>query len=460
MAKDSVELQPIEEGGSPQTDDAALQARIQELAAENEALKRQSAQASAAESAHKGRGRNAVAILIALVAAFVLALAVPAVWLNRMVSDTDVYVNTVAPLAEDPDIQKVMATAASDALIEKIDAQNRLEEILPENLQILAVPAGQAVNEFITKQTLSLVQSDQFAKIWETVNRASHKALVTAVTGRDTGAVDVEAGVITLDVGTLVEQVKARLEDAGLGLAAKIPTSGIDKQIVLYESPMLAQMTSVFDLVARIALVLPILGFALLGTSVALAADRRKAVLWLGGAITIAALLPLQALYFSQTYVTQKLYELASIPTPAAQSAFEILFRDLVAADRALVALGIVLWVGAILAGPARWAVAMRSGLSGGLGGVASHLELGRFGVWVRARKRGLRVAGLAVAVVVLLLMPAPRTVGSIVGLAIGYVVWLLLVELFGAEPVAAEGPPEAVEDQPDAGPDSPAAVT
>jgi len=259
------------------------------------------------------------------------------------------------------------------------------------------------------------------------------------VTGRDTGAIGVEAGVITLDVGTLATELRSRLEGAGLGFVANLPTANINKTIVLYESPMLAQLTTTVDLVSRIAYWLPIMGLVIAAGAIALAADRRKAVLWLGGALAIAALLPLQVIYFSQTLVVDQLYQLAAIPAPAAQAAYEIIFRDLVTADRAAIALGIVIWIGAIVVGPARWAVALRTGLSGGLSGVASHLELGRFGAWVRARKSALRVAGIAGAVVALLLLPAPRTVAAIVWIAVGYLVWLLLIGLLGADPVAPD---------------------
>jgi len=432
------------------TSDAAergLKARIAQLEAENEALRTSTATAAQVAGGGSARGRNAAAIAIVLVAAILLALAVPAVWLNRMVTDTDVYVETVAPLAEDPDIQNAVASSASEALTEKIDAQARLEQVLPENLQLLAIPVSQAVNEFVNKQALVFVRSDQFAAAWETTNRVSHKALVAAVTGRDTGAVGVKAGTITLDVGTLATEIKTRLVDSGFDLANKIPTSGIDKQIVLYESPMLAQLSSAFDLIARLAMVIPLLGIALAIAAIALAADRRKAVLWLGAALTIAAILPLQVLYFGQSQVTTQLYQLASIPTPAAQSAFNIVFRDLVAADRAMIALGVVVWVGALLAGPARWAVAVREGLSGGISGVSSHLALGKFGEWVGARKRGLRTTGVVGTLAILLMLPAPRTAGSIMWLAAGYVIWLLLVELFGAAPVAdAQAPTEQAD--------------
>lgn len=435
-------------------DVATLEVRIRELQAENDELRQQAIQPAGPSAEHTGRGRTGGAIALVVIAALLLALSVPAVWLNRMVTDTDVYVATVAPLAQDPDIQNAVAAAASDAVIEKVDAEARIKPLLPENLQIIAVPIAQAIDQFIVKQSQALVRSDKFAEIWATANRVSHKALVTAVTGRDTGAVGVQAGVITLDVGTLAEQIKARLQGAGLDFVANLPTGGIDKQIVLYDSPALAQMTSAFDLITRIALWLPLAALALIAGAIALAADRRKAILWLGATLTVAAILPLQALFLSQTYVSEQLNQLAAIPTPAAQSAFAIIFRDLVTASRAVIALGIVIWVGAILVGPARWAVAMRGGLSGGMSGVASHLELGRFGVWVRARKSALRIAGAAVALGVLVLLPAPRTVAAIVSLAIAYLVWLLLVGLLGADPVepateiATAPAPERVEDE------------
>lgn len=427
------------EGASSETDIGELQARLARLEAENAEL-RAGATRSVTQP-HPDRGRNVGAILMALLAAVLIAISVPAVWLNRMMTDTDVFVAALAPLAQDADIQNAVATKASDAIIEQLDAANRIKQLLPENLQLIATPVAQAVNGFIEKQAFVLVRSDQFASAWEKVSRASHKAIVTAVTGRDTGALGVEAGVFTLDVGSLADQIKARLQEAGLDFVANLPTSAIDKQIVLYESPLLAQMTTVFDLVSRIAFWLPLLGLALAGGAVALAVDRRKAILWLGGGLTLAAVLPLQALFLGQTYVAGQLYQLVDIPQPAAQSAFEIIFRDLVTADRSVAALGIVLFIGALIAGPARWAVAIRQGMSGGVAGVASHLELGRFGEWVAARKRGLRWAGAGVLLALLLALPAPRTVASIVWLGLAFVVWVLLVELFGAAtPAGIEG--------------------
>jgi hypothetical protein len=420
--------------GQPESSDLSeLHSRIQKLEVENAELKSSSPGVDA--HGRKERVRNRTAITLAVLAGLLLALSVPAIWLNRMVTDTEWYVRTVAPLAEDPDIQASLAAAVSEPLIERIDAKSRLEEVLPENLQIVAAPLGSAVDDFIRANSLSLVRSDQFARVWEEVNRRSHNLMVAAVTGREGAAVGTEAGTISLDTGILADSLKDRLTDAGLAFATRIPTGSLDQRVVLYESPLLAQMTAVIDGISRAALLIPFVGLALAAGALLAAVDKRKAALWLGGTLVIAGILPLQALYLGQYHVTARLETLQAIPTPAADAAFGIIFRDLIAADRAIIALGVVLWASALVLGPASWAVAMRRGSGSGLSAIAAHLELGRFGVWVRERKRGLRGAGVVIALIVLLGLPAPRTVGSILWLALGYSVWVLLVELFAAEP-------------------------
>jgi hypothetical protein len=417
--------------------DAIESAELDELRAENEALRRELESAKDVESVSHHRARNGWAIAIAIIASIVLFVSVPAVWLGRMITDTDVWVSTMAPLAEDPAIQDYVAAQASAAVIAQIDAQTRLQQILPENLQILAAPISQAVESFVTKEATTLVRSDQFAQLWNQVNRAGHTAFVTAMTGGK-GSVSVEAGKITLDVGMLADAVKQRLVDAGLELAARIPTGSIDRTVVLYESPALAQMAVLFDAASRLSYLLPILGLGLAALAIGLASDRRRVALWLGAGIFVAGLLPLESIYLAQAAVAGKLSSLAGIPSNAAQNAYSIVFRDLVTAERTMIAVGLVIWLAAIIAGPAKWAVAMRTGLSGGLEGVASHLELGSFGRWVSRRKGGLRWVGLAIAIGILLSLPAPRTVSSVVWLTVFFIVWLLAVELLGAGSPAA----------------------
>jgi hypothetical protein len=411
-------------------DPEVLRAEIARLQAENERL--------ATLPSHEervARSRTSWALVIAVIAALFFAIAVPALWLNRVVFDTDTWVETVAPLAEDPAIQDAVAAGASDALIAQLDTEARLIELLPSELDVFAPVLASSVENAIRSQATNIVRSDKFAELWAEINRVGHRALITAITGRDGGALEIESGVFTLDTGELIDMIKAALVERGLGFIERIPTDRLDRQIVLYESDALASAGPIVDAIQAAALIIPLIGLALLIAAFALAADRRRVALWFGAAVAIGALLPLQALYLSQYAAVTQVASLSNIPADAAQSAFDIIFRGLVTADQTLAVFGLLVWFGAVVAGPARWAVALRSGLTGGISGAASHLDLGTFGPWVAARKRGLRTAGFIGTAVILMLLPAPRSIVEIVWLSVGLIVWLVAVEFFGAEP-------------------------
>jgi len=408
----------------PSEDVDQLRAEVERLRDENASLK---------SAKPHGSGRTVWAIVIAVIAALLFTLAVPAVWLNRVVMDTDAWVATVAPLASDPAIQDAVAAATSDSIIEALDAKTRLEAVLPDQLQQLAPILASSAEGFIRTQTTNLVRSDQFAEIWTEVNRVGHKALIAALTGSRDAAFKYEPGVLTLDVGVLAEMVQAKLVEAGLPFLARVPVSSINKQIEVFNSPALAQASVAIDVMNKTAYVLPLAAILLSGLAFVVATDRRKVALWLGGGILVAGLLPLQALYLSQYAVVNKLQEAANLPAAAAQNAYSIVFAQLIASERVLAVFGLIILVGAVITGPAKWAVAVRGSLSGGLAGVSSHLELGRFGEWVAARKGGLRVGGIIAAVLILLALPAPRTMGQVIWLAVGVIVWYVVVELLGA---------------------------
>lgn len=405
-----------------------LQDEVDRLRAENEELSATVTE----ETRSGGRARTRWAVLLAVIAAIFFALAVPALWLNRVVFDTDTWVATVAPLAQDPAIQDAVAQASSGAIIERLDAQTRLETLLPEQLKQFAPILASSVESAIRSQATSIVRSERFAQLWTELNRNGHEAFIAGVTGRQ-GVVSVQSGTFTLDVGLLADEIKSALEDRGLGFVSRIPTQNIDRQVVLYQSDALRAAGPILDAVQAAALYIPLIGLVLVAGAFGLAADRRRVALWFGLSVAILAILPLQMLYFGQLAVVQQVTDSAGVSSAAAQNAFEIIFRQFVTSERTLAFLGFLIWTGAILAGPRPWAVALRSGVTGGLSSAGAHLELGRFGEWVADHKSGLRPAGFVLAALVLLLLPAPRTIGEIVGVAIGAVVWLLAVDILGA---------------------------
>lgn len=440
---DSAEEKPATTLADERPDDDELG----RLKAENEALK---AKVEASEkSANVGarRARNGGAAAIAVIATLVISLAVPAVWLNRMVTNTDYYVQTVAPLARDAAIQDAVAAAASDAIVQQLDATNRIRSLLPTNLAFVAAPIGQAANDFVHKQATTFVRSDAFPKVWDQINTTGHKALVAAVTGKQDGAVTVQSGTITLDVGILAQQLAAQLSKAGLGFVNNLPVGNIHKQITLYHSDTLAQAGVYVNALSQVALALPIIGLVLAIIVFALAADRRKAALWFGWSLLVWTVLPLQAIFLGQTYVAARLQTLAGIPTPAAQNAYNIIFAWIVSFEQLLVGLSVIIVVAAMLAGPSRWATAVRGWLTGGIGSASSHLELGVFGEWVAARMQTLRTVGYVLAAALLIVLPRPRTMTQIWWIVGFVVVWLLVVQVLGSGSKPMAPSPDVADD-------------
>lgn len=408
----------------PENDVAVLQAELARLRAENEALK---------SGPEPGRARTRWGLAAAITAALVLTLAVPSVWLNRVVMSTDAWVATVAPLASDPAIQDVVARSASDAIIAQLNTQERLESALPTALAPFAPVLASSVDGFVRQQATAIVRSDQFAQLWTELNRRGHTLIVGSLTGERDGAVSIEAGSVQLDVGLVAEQVKQGLVDRGLTFVSALPTDRLDTTVEVFSSPALAQAQGALAALNSVAFWMPLVGLGLVGIAFGVAQDRRRVALWLGVGIVLAGLVPLQAIYLSQYWVVGQAQQLAQLPGTAAQNAYQIIFGDLIRAEQTLTFLGIIVWVAAVVAGPSKWAVALRGATQGGLTSVGSHLELGAFGSWVALRKRGLRAGGFIAAVLLLLALPAPRSMASIAWIAAAVVVWLVALEILGA---------------------------
>lgn len=425
---------------------------LEHLRAENAALKEQVAVAERSQSNRSAKMRNGFSAAILLLASLALALAIPAIWVNRMVTSTDYYVATVAPLARDAAIQDAVASAASDAVVKQLDLTTRLQSRLPTDLAFLAAPISSAADGFVHKQATTFVRSDAFPKVWDQINTVGHKTFVAAVTGKQTGAVQLQAGTLTLDLGVLADKIVEQLSASGFALANKVPTAALDRTFTLYHSDTLAQASALVDAVQRAALVLPLLGLALAAGAIALAVDRRRSLLWLGWGLLVWTLLPLQAIYVGQSYVGRQLLALASIPTDAARNAYAIIFSGLIGAERVFVLVSVLVIVGAMVAGPSKWATAVRSGVGGGISGVSAHLDLGAFGHWVSTRMQALRVVGYLSGAAMLVFLPTPRTISQVVWIAVWVLAWLLLVQVAGSgstgDGSTAEHPAEPEPDE------------
>jgi hypothetical protein len=402
------------------------------------------------------------AILITL--ACVLApLSVTSVWASMELSDTDQYVETVAPLADDPAVQSALAAKVTTVIFENLDveavaadaldtlaAQPNVPPRVAAALPTLAVPIADGVRSFTRDQVDTFFASPAFATIWDQVNRVAHEQVNKLLEGNQGGAVSAQGNQITLNLGPIVEQVKNRLVDRGFDLANNIPT--IDQTFVLVQSDVITDAQGFYSLLNTLGVWLPIIALALLGVGVGLARDRRRALLKGALGVTAAMLVLGVALTFARMWYVGATP--ANILTEqAAGNVFDTLVRFLRTGLRAVAVLGLVVALGAFLTGPSRAAVRTRATLEHGIGSARGEAEsagwdTGRFGTWTYSHKRALRISTLVLGGLLLVFWSQP-TGWVVLGIALAVLLVLALIEFLGTPPAQAAPVPTGAEKGP-----------
>lgn len=418
-------------------DPQELLEQIEQLKRENDRLARE-----VTGEGMSPRTRRSLVVTLVVIASLLLALTAPALWVRRMVTDTDFWVETMAPLAEEPSIQNAVATAVSDAVLDALDMGSLVERYLPEQAKPLAAPLTGALEGFVRDQVSTFTRSDLFRSAWVETNRVSHKAMVAIITEREGEILTNRGGVVTIRTGPIAKVIQDRLVDRGLTFVGQLPLTRLDREVTVLESPELAQASRALNALQSQAIVLPALALLALAAALVLAADKRKAVLWAAIGALAATILPLQGIVLGRVPVVRYFDGLGSGHGAAAQAAYDIVFRELVAVERIIALVAAVIVVGAVLVGPSRGSLALRAALAGGLATAGARFDFGEFGAFVARNKMALRGTGLFVAAVggVIPLQPG-GSIAPLITAIVVLLIWLGAIEFFGSGEV---GDPEA----------------
>ncbi len=384
----------------------------------------------AAEAAQPGptphRNRFLIGALFAL-ATIIGVFAVLAVWANRQALNTDNWTKTSTQLLADPRIQTAVAAITVNDLFKSGVVQSELKSVLPAKLQPIAGPAAAGLEQIASQLAPRLLASSQVQAAWAAANRAAHKVLLKIING-GTRLASTNGGTVTLDLHAIVAALasslgvqsqvasaQAALKSNAGKVSAAAGTLGItlppsSGQLVILRSSQLKAVQDGASAIKGLALVLPLLAFALFILAVWLSrGHRREALRMTGWCFVGIGLLVLIARRFLGNYIVDALVK-NPVNRPAGHDVWTIGTTLLYDIGVALVAYGLVFVVAAWLGGRTRPAKALRHALAPTL----------------RNRPAAAYIAVYVALLLVVLWGPTPATrqipyiVGFIVLLAIG----------------------------------------
>ena len=154
--------------------------------------------------------------MLVVLASLLIPVSVISVWAIRTVTNTDQYVATMAPLARNPVIVDHLATKATDELFSTHIVQNKVTAALPPKAKPIVTPIVNQVHNYVYGLALQVFQSPKFGQLWDTLNRHTHDAVVDILTGKQsplTKKLEKGGGIVvnvTPALNNLIDKANAR----------------------------------------------------------------------------------------------------------------------------------------------------------------------------------------------------------------------------------------------------------
>lgn len=365
-----------------------LAAEVERLRAERDAALaelaelREGGATPVAPTASRHAVRKVVAVALVVVSCLTFLTGGVGIWASRNLLDTDVWLDRVGPLIEDPAVQDAIAREVTSEVMTLVDPQTLFTEVLPERGQLLAVPLAGAVEGFVGDQVHKFVRTGTFERLWVEVNRQAHAAAVRILRD-DSDVVTAGDRNVTLNLIPIINRVLAQLTSISpeiLGRTVDIPDVQIDEvpttairrinerlgtnlpedfgQIVVYDHGKLKEIqdaVALFDRVVALSVVLFVL--STIG-ALAVSVNRRRTLLQLA----VADVLILVLMRRGATRAQEQVLELVRVRENrgAVRATTDALLQGLFDGTRILLWGLVVVIVVALVAGGGRRAVAFR----------------------------------------------------------------------------------------------------
>lgn len=433
---------------------AGLQARVAELQREVEDLR------AGVSRPGRRRWRTPVAVVLVLIGLLLAPVAAVGTWTRAQLVDTDHFVATFAPLAQDEDVQRYVASEIANQINRSVDIPGQvavlfdgiesmnLPPLAGSTLALLEAPTTAGLESLVDDAAMSFVTSDRFATVWDEALRQSHRQTVAALQGDPAALLRIESdGALSIQLAPLVDAVKLELADRGMFFARLIP--GTDRAIMLAPAGTFGDVRFFYNVATIGGYWLPWLVFGLLIAGVLVARSPRRAFTVTAVAVALVFIAMVIGLG-----ITQNVFVRAVSPDPmpgaVARAMFETTTVMMVSTVSALAVLGVMVAVAAWFGGPSRVATAVRGVCTAVFAAIRDRLDAfgghtGRLGAGVD-RWRTTIVSAVALLGFAALVFYRPVTTAGVVWMVIAVLAAVVLVELVRRPPVADEREPDERE--------------
>ena len=375
------------------------------------------------------RWRRALAVVLLVLSCLTVLVSSVSIWAHRTVFNTDQWVATVGPLAQNPDVVKSVADHVTVQLDNAIKPEQTAKNLLPPKLDRFAAPISQGFDQIVHGAVTKILHTEQFQKFWVAANRQVHARVIAILEGKPTPHLTTSNGDIKLNLLPAMSKILKVVDSKASGLLnAKepIPTITADTPVdqarselsaalgrdlpanfgtpVLFHSEQLASAQHLVKVFNTLIIALVIVTVALIAGTILIAERRRRTIIALAIGIVVSMSL---AVVLTKVITNQVV---SSITTPddrgAVRATITSVLKGLNVISAILIAAGLVFAVLAFLTGPSRFAGSVRhhgAELGRSLSGRNREAAVPPYLAWMARYRLPLSLGGLAIALLILI---------------------------------------------------------
>jgi hypothetical protein len=294
--------------------------------------------------------------IVMVLASLALFLSFFSLWLDRQVLSSDQWTETSTEVLEKPAVRNALANYLVDQLFTSVDVEQELKEQLPSDFDVLASPATSGLRSLALSGTKSALDLPVVQAAWKEANLLTHEQLITILEGGNE-KVSTTNGTVTVNAQVILKDIANKVGLSG-ELVNKIPPKAAT--FTIYQSDNLATIQNVYSTVKDLRFVLVGLAILFYVLAIALAKGRRRrAVIWMGTSFVVVALLVLITSSLARGPVVEGLSQTTSVQS-AVGDVYDVAVELLRSMANSLLFTGILVLLAAMLAGPYKWAIAVR----------------------------------------------------------------------------------------------------